>query len=111
MLNFPHGGLRFVQWQETLKPAWDFRYFEEAVALLASPLARETALRFRRIFHALPLLLQKPPRERTEAFVRWLGFPCPCGQHPLRRRVLPTIHPNGLPFAFSPALKRAFRNP
>ena len=71
-------GLRFVQWQENLKPAWNAQYFEEAVALLASPMARETRIALLgALSHALPLLLQKPPRERTEAFVRWLGFPCP----------------------------------
>lgn len=71
-------GLRFVQWQKNLKNSWDFKYFEEAITLLRSPLSREIRITlFGTLLHALPLLLQRSGQERTEAFIRWLGFPCP----------------------------------
>lgn len=71
-------GLRFVEWQKKLKNAWDFKYFEEAITLLKSPLSRETRIALLgTLVHALPLLLQRSWQKRTEAFVRWLGFPCP----------------------------------
>ncbi len=71
-------GKRFVHWQRALKPSWDREHFEEAMALLDSPMARETRIVLLGAFvHALPLLQRRAPLERTEAFVRWLGFPCP----------------------------------
>lgn len=71
-------GQRLVQWQRDLKPDWGPRHFAEAMALLDSPLARETRIALLGTFeHALGQLLQRQPGERSEAFVRWLGFPCP----------------------------------
>ena len=71
-------GHRFLRWQGQLKDDWDREHFEEAVALLHSPMARLTRLvLLGAVMHALPLLSAKPETDRTWQFVRWLGFPCP----------------------------------
>lgn len=71
-------GRRFLRWQGVLKDAWDREHFEEAVALLYSPMSRLTRLVLLGAFlHAFSLLEARPPSERTWQFVRWLGFPCP----------------------------------
>ncbi|MBU1243067.1 hypothetical protein KKD52_07570 [Myxococcota bacterium] len=71
-------GRRFLRWQGQLKESWDREHFEEAVALLGSPMERLTRLTLLGAYlHALSLLPDKPAHERTWQFVRWLGFPCP----------------------------------